>query len=256
MRTHLGCTGRVELGKLGLETQKRLEKIPATWLELMPETGTLVVRHVQPDDIPPMREIAGELFDFLTAIPEEERKKIPGGALYYLDEQTGQSVRIKVWEGAFVTVAWAQPDYSRATWERYREGPTPVVFDAYQRLNGVVKLQAQAGAVEEVQAVIDRFAGLYPQGEFEALQMGKNLEARFFDVNASVLQLIKALKAKAEPAASLEGEIDVSSFRAGDVEDYCRFVLRAGEIWVARPALWSDLPQPLPESPKPMETAA
>jgi hypothetical protein len=253
MRTHLGCTGRVELGKLSQETQKRLEKIPATWLEFTPETNALVVRHVQPDDIPAMREITGELFDFLTAILEQERKHIPGGALYYLDEQTGQSVRIKVWEGAFVTVAWAQPDYSRANWEPYHEGPTPVVFDAYQRLNGVVKFQAQPGAVEEVKAVIDRFAGLYPQGEFEALQMGNNLEVRFFDVNASVLLLLKTLKAQAEPAASLEGEIDVSSFRSGDVEDYCRFALRGGEIWIARPALWADLPQ---TSPKQVETAA
>ena len=253
MRTHLGCTGRVELGQLGPETQKRLDKITATWLEFTPESNALVVRHVQPDDLPAMREIAGELFDFLTAIPEQERKKIPGGALYYLDEQTGQSVRIKVWEGAFVTVAWAQPDYSRAKWEPYHAGAMPVVFDAYQRLNGVVKFQAQPGASEELQAVIERFSGLYPLGEFEVLQSGNKLDVRFMDVNASVLDLIKILKAKADPAASLEGEIDVSSFRSGDVEDYCRFVLRAGEIWIARPALWADLPQ---TPPKPVETAA
>ena len=243
MRTHLGCTGRVELGKLGLETQKRLEKIPATWLELMPETGTLVVRHVQPDDIPPMREIAGELFDFLTAIPEEERKKIPGGALYYLDEQTGQSVRIKVWEGAFVTVAWAQPDYSRATWERYREGPTPVVFDAYQRLNGVFRLQAGQAVVDEIRSTIERNGGLYPQGDLEVLVADRRIEVKLLDVNASVLPLLTVLRGKADPASSLEGEIDVSSFRSGDVEDYCRFILRAGEIWIARPELWADQPQ-------------
>ncbi|MBI4165192.1 MAG: hypothetical protein HY508_05595 [Acidobacteria bacterium] len=253
MRTHLGCTGRVELGKLSPETQQRLEKIPATWLEIAPETNSLVVRHVQPDDVPALREITGELFDYLTAIQEQERRQIPGGALYYLDEQTGQSVRIKVWEGAFVTVAWAQPDYSRAKWERYREGPTPVVFDAYQRLNGVVKFQPRLGAVEEVQVVIDHFSGLYPQGEFEAMQVGDNLEVRFFDVNASVLELIQTLKAQANPAASLEGEIDVSSFRSGDVEDYCRFAIRGGEIWIARPNLWADLPQ---APPKKVETAA
>lgn len=247
MRTHLGCTGRVELGKLGSETQKRLGKIPATWLEFTPESGALVVRHVQPDDLPAMREITGELFDFLTAIPESERKKIPGGALYYLDEQTGQSVRIKVWAGSFVTVAWAQPDYSNSTWEKYQEGLAPVVFDAYQRLNGVVKFQPRPSAVEEIQAVIDRFSGLYPEGEFEALQLGNGLEIRFFDVNASVLQLIATVKGQADPVASLEGEIDVSSFRSGDVEDYCRFALRAGEVWIARPALWADLPQKPPK---------
>ncbi len=256
MRTHLGCTGRVELGKLAAETQERLEKIEATWLEFAPESASLVVRHVQPDDIPAMREIAGELFDFLTAIPEAERRKIPGGALYYADEQTGQSVRIKVWEGGFVTVAWAHPDYSRATWEPYRGQSLPLVFDAYQRLNGTVKLQAQKGVAEEVQAVIDRSGGLYPQGEFEVLITGNNLEFRFLDVNASVLPLIKLLKAKAEPASSLEGEIDVSSFRSGDVEDYCRFVLRGGEVWIARPALWSDLPDTTADPPGRAKAAA
>lgn len=242
MRTHLGCTGRVELGKLAAETQKRLAKVEATWLEFAPDSAALVVRHVQPDDIPAMREITGELFDFLAAIPEAERKQIPGGALYYADEQTGQSVRIKVWEGAFVTVAWAQPDYSRATWEPYRGQSIPLVFEAYQRLNGVVKLQARKGAAEEIQAVMEGEGGLYPQGECEVVITGKNLELRLSDVNASVLPLLKTLKAKAEPGSSLEGEIDVSSFRAGDVDDYCRFVLRAGEIWIARPALWNDLP--------------
>jgi hypothetical protein len=256
MRTHLGCTGRIELGRISAETQKRLEKVKATWLEFAPETNSMVVRHVQPDDAPAMREIAGELFDFLTAIPEAERKMIPGGALYYSDEQTGQSVRIKVWEGAFVTVAWAEPDYSRATWEPYRSQAFPLVFEAYQRLNGVVKFQASLGAVEEVQAVIERFGGLYPQGEFEALQVGGDLEIRFFDVNASVLQLLQVFKAKAEPAASLEGEIDVSSFRSGDVEDYCRFLLRAGEIWLARPALWSDLPEAHADPPGQIKPAA
>jgi len=256
MRTHLGCTGSIELGKLSPETQARLEKIEASWLEFAPETNSLVVRHVQPDDVPAMREIAGELFDFLTALPESERKKIPGGALYYSDEQRGQSVRIKVWQGGFVTVAWAQPDYTRATWEPYRGQSLRLVFDAYQRLNGVVKLQAQKGAVEELQAALERNGGLYPQGEFEAAIVGNNLEVRFFDVNASVLPLIELLKAKAEPAASLEGEIDVSSFRAGDVEDYCRFVLRGGEVWIARPALWIDLPQNRTDPPGQIKPAA
>jgi len=243
MRTHLGCKGRIELGRLSADTHKRLEKIPATWLEFAPETGSLVVRHVQPDDLPAMREITGELFDFLAAIPEAERKKIPGGALYYLDEQSGQSVRIKVWEGAFVTVAWAQPDYSKALWKRYEEGMAPVVFDAYQRLNGVMNFKPRASAVEEVRLVIDRFSGLYPEGEFEALQTGGKLEIRFFDVNASVLQLLDTLKKQADPATTLDGEIDVSSFRSGDIDDYCRFALRAGEIWIARPNLWADLPR-------------
>ena len=78
MRSHLGCTGSVNLGRLGSETQKRLEKIAASWLEYSPDSSSLVVRHVQPDDVPPMREVAGELLDFLHAVSDAERAQIPG----------------------------------------------------------------------------------------------------------------------------------------------------------------------------------
>ena len=240
MRTHLGCTGRVELWDLGQETQQRLERVEAIWLEFSPDPPRLVVRHVQPDDTPALREIAGELLEFLIDIPEAERRQVPGGALYYLDEQSGQFVRIKVWEGAFVTVAWAQPSYAHATWQPYRGQAVPLVFDAYQRVNGVFRLQASHAAADEIRATIERNGGLYPQCEFEILLTDRRIEVKLLDVNTSVLPLLKLLREKAEPASSLEGEIDVSSFRAGDVEEYCRFILRAGEIWISRPELWAD----------------
>ncbi|MBZ5513790.1 MAG: hypothetical protein LAN62_02910 [Acidobacteriia bacterium] len=256
MRTHLGCTGRIDLGQLSQATQQKLEKVQATWLEFTPSPASLVVRHVQPDDVPALREIAGELLEFLSLVADSERKQLPGGALYFLDEQNGQSVRIKVWEGGFTTFAWAQPDYTSANWERYRGQRIPLVFDAYQRLNGTVKLQAPREALEEIRAVIERPEGLYPQGNFDAFVMGSQIEIRMVDVNASVLPLLKALQAKAEPPSSLDGEIDVSSFRSGDVEDYCRFVVRRGEAWVARPALWPDVPQAKPAPPQALEPAA
>ena len=53
--------------------------------------------------------------------------------------------------------------------------------------------------------------------------------------------MVNALRYMAKPG-TLSGEIDVSSFRAGDLEDYCRFSFRAGETWMARPLLWSDTP--------------
>ncbi|MFB3921355.1 MAG: hypothetical protein ACE145_06505 [Terriglobia bacterium] len=240
MRTHLGCTGRIELGSISQETQRRLERVEAIWLEFSPDPSRLVIRHVQPDDTPALREIAGELLEFLIDIPEAERRNVRGGALYYLDEQSGQFVRIKVWEGAFVTVAWAQPSYAHAPWLPYRGEAVPLVFEAYQRLNGVFRLQATHAAADEIRHTIERNGGLYPQGDFEILLTDKRIEVKLLDVNASVLPLLKVLRQKAEPASSLEGEIDVSSFRSGDVEEYCRFILRAGEIWIARPELWAD----------------
>jgi hypothetical protein len=67
------------------------------------------------------------------------------------------------------------------------------------------------------------------------------VEITLRDVNADVLTVVNALRYMAKPG-TLTGEIDVSSFRAGDMEDYCRFSFREGKTWMARPTLWSDAP--------------
>jgi len=242
MRRHLGCTGTIELGTLSETTRRQLEQVEAVWLDFSGDPSALVVRHVQPDDRPPLREIAGELLDFLSAIPEAERKTVPGGALYYLDEKTGEYVRLKVWPGGFLAVAWAAPDYGRAQRESYRGQAVPLVPEFYQRLNGVVRLRARPKGEENIRAVVERAVGLYPLGDFTLTTAEGQTELRLCDVNTSVVSLLQVLRVVAEPASSLEGEIDLTSFRPGDLEDYARFVLRGGEIWLLRPALWQELP--------------
>jgi len=255
MRTHLVCKGHVELGELSQETQRRLEQAPASWLEFSPEPPSLVVRHVQPDNLPALREITGELLEFLSRIDDKERSKIPGGALYYHDEQTGQYVRLKAWKGGFLTVAWAQPDYEHAQWERYQGQTVPVVFEPFQRLNGAVKFETSGAAVEEVTDVLEHSMGLYSQGDYEITPWLGGVEVTLRDVNAEVLALVKVLRQVAEPG-SLQGEIDVSSFRVGDLQDYARFIFRAGEAWLVRPSLWSDLPETEALPQPPLERAA
>ena len=241
MRTHLGCTGRIDLGKLSLETQRRLEEVDATWLEFSPDPPSLVVRHVQPDAISPPREIGGELLEFLTQVSDVERRAFPGGALYYLDEQTGQYLRLRVSSGGNLTVSWAHPSYEDARRVSYEGQATPVVFEPYQCLNGSVSLQAKPGAAEEIRLTLERPTGLCPQGEYELHPIGEVLGLELHDVNSSVVPLVETLRQTAA-AGSLDGQIDVSSFRAGDLDDYCRFVFENGEIRLLRPSLWSDSP--------------
>ncbi len=255
MRTHLGCTGSIELGTLSAETQRRLEQLDASWLEFAPESRSLVVRHVQPDDAPALREIAGELLEFLSVIAEAERVKIPGGAIYYQDEASGQYVRLRVWAGGFLNVAWARPDYEHATLLGYHGEVVPVVFEPYQRLNGVVRFENSAVAAEAVRGTLERSEGLYAQGEYAINVSMHGVEITLRDVNASVLPLVRTLRDVAVPG-SLQGEIDVTSFRAGDLEDYCRFVFRNGEAWLVRPSLWSDLPETQAPPREPLERAA
>ena len=226
MRSHLGCTGSVNLGQLGNDTQKRLEQIAASWLEYSPECASLVVRHVQPDDVPPMREIAGELLDFLHAVSDSERAQIVGGALYYQDEATGQYVRLKVWKGGFLTVVWARPDFTHAHWEAFRNQPVAVVFEPFQRLNGAVSFEANPHAADQLRKILDSTAGEYSQGDYAISSSVNRVDLTLRDVNADALTLINALRYVAKEG-TLKGEIDVSSFRQGDMEDYCRFAFRA-----------------------------
>ncbi len=241
MRTHLGCTGRIDLGNLSRETQRRLEEVDATWLEFSPDPPSLVVRHVQPDAISPPREIGGELLEFLTQVSDVERRAFPGGALYYLDDQTGQHFRLRVSSGGVLTVSWAHPSYEDARSVPFEGQATPVVFEPYQCLNGSVSLAAKPGAADDIRQTIERPAGLCPQGEYELRPDGEAQVLELLQVNSSVVPLVETLRQVAAPG-SLNGQIDVSSFRAGDLEDYCRFVFENGEIRLLRPSLWSDTP--------------
>jgi hypothetical protein len=238
--------GSVNLGLLGPETQKRLEQIAASWLEYTPESPSLVVRHVQPDDVPALREIAGELLDFLHAVSDSERAQIPGGALFYQDESTGQYVRLKVWPGGFLTVAWARPDYAQAQWEPFRNQPVNMVFEPFQRLNGAVSLECHPNAADDLRRIFDKIAGQYSQGDYAISSTVGRVSLTLRDVNVDGLTVINALRYMAK-VGTLIGEIDVTSFRAGDMDDYCRFAFRAGETWIARPVLWPETP----ESPEP-----
>jgi len=252
MRTHLGCTGSVALGAISEETARRLEAIEAIWLEFSPEPPSLVVSHVQPDVVSAPREIAGELLDFLSHLSDSERRAVPGGALYYLDEQSGQYFRLRVWRGGNLTVSWAHPDYAEARWSRYEGQAAAIVFEPYQCLNGSLTFEALPGALDGIRTALERPGGLCPQGEYEIRTVADAEVLSLRDVNADVLTLLQALRQGTQPG-SMGGQIEVTSFRHGDLDDYCRFVFKDGDVWLVRPSLWSDAPGLQAVAPEPAE---
>jgi hypothetical protein len=239
MRTQWGCSGQIVLGALSKDTQQRLERVSATWLEFVPESASLEVRHVQPDDRPALPEIGSELIAFLSEVRAEERAQVPGGALYYQDEVGGQYVRLKVRPGGFLAIAWARPDYTQAPGEAYHSQPVAVVPEPYQRLNGQCRFEGVPTAADDIRELLERTAGLYAEGDFEIVARIDRIEVTLRDVNSSLLPLIYALQVLAKPG-TLEGEIGLSSFRAGDLDEYCRFTFRGGEVRLLRPSLWGD----------------
>ena len=126
---------------------------------------------------------------------------------------------------------------AHASWEQYRSQPVSVVPEPYQRLNGKFSFEGIPSAADDIRELLERTAGLYSEGDFEIVARIDRIEVTLRDVNASVLPLVYALQVLAKPG-SLEGEIDLSSFRAGDLDDYCRFAFRGGEAWLVRPSLW------------------
>jgi hypothetical protein len=255
MRTHLGCSGQAELGTLSKETQQKLEHVEAAWLEFVPEFLSLEVRHVQPDNRPALPEIAGELIEFLSEVSDDERAQVPGGTFYYRDEVKGQYVRLKVWKGALLSISWARPDYTHASWEQYRSQPVSVVPEPYQRLNGKFTFEGIPTAADDIRELLERTAGLYSEGDFEIVAHVARIEVALRDFNASVLPLVYALQVLATPG-SLEGEIEVSSFRAGDLDECCRFAFRGGEAWLVRPSLWGGSLETETPPPQPLERVA
>jgi hypothetical protein len=130
-----------------------------------------------------------------------------------------------------------------------------VVPEPYQRLNGKFSFEGIPSAADDIRELLERTAGLYSEGDFEIVARIDRIEVALRDVNASVLPLVYALQVLAKPG-SLEGEIDVSSFRAGDLDDYCRFALRGGEVWLVRPSLWGGAVEPPSPLPQLMERVA
>ncbi len=119
-----------------------------------------------------------------------------------------------------------------------------------------MKFSGAPDAADKIWAATERSTGLYPEGEFESRVEGGQVEISLRDVNSSVLDLLMSLREAAKPSGSLEGEIDVSSFRPGDLEDYCRFVMKDGEVWLVRPSLWSELPEDQAAPGRTLQSAA
>ena len=235
-----GCFGRVELGALPAEAQRRLAALPGEWLEFDAPSGAIVVRHVQPSAGPSLPTIAGELVRMISEIPGANHPAIVGGDLYVHTDQTHQLVRLRVEPGGALHVRWAHPDYSSAHKRAWQPGTHDLVDPKVQRLNGEVGFRAgdPAQAAREVQSLADGFEGLYPEGECRAVAAGGSVRVQLKDVNVDAELLVAALQRLAQ-ARSLEGRIDVGSFAGEAPEHYARFVFENGNVWIQRPVLWN-----------------
>ena len=239
------CHGRVDLGELPNEARARLASIPGEWLEYDPESGAVLVRHVQPTDAPVLATTASELVRILDEIPYDLQTRIPGGDLFVRTEETEQLVRLRVTAGGALHIRWAHPGYDGALQRPYSDGHEIAIESFEQRLNGSIELGAAdpTAAASALQDLADTFEGLYPEGDFRAEAASDGIvRVALSEVNVDAVLLIEALQALAEPR-SLRGWLDVSSFEDAAPEHLARVLFKKGEIWVQHPLLWSDPPK-------------
>jgi len=231
------CSGEVRVGELAEVTRERLADLGGEWLEHDPRLGRIVVRHVQPGGAPALSAVPAELIAMLEAMDAGERERVEGGTLEIRD-RTGVVMRLVV-GGGEIRVQWPREDWEHAvevSFEEMVEAVDPVTA----RIGGRLRFQAAAGARAQLVELVEGFEGLYPGGDLRLERDGNDVRVELRGVNVGPEELISCLQRLADPAVSLEGELEVGSFIQNAVERDFRLRLAAGRVVARRPKLWRE----------------
>lgn len=235
MQGELKCDGKIVIGSLPAEATERLLSLSGNWLEYTPEENAIIVKHVQPAGCPPLAAIPCELISLLDAVSPKQRAAMPGGAIYI---RTGaETLRVLVEHGE-VRVQWPHEDYSHSTivsLESASEGLNP----CQARVNGWARFSGAVDAAFRLQEFVDRFEGLYPEGDLNFSTSGNSVYVEFKQVNIGPLPLVACLQSLADPPNSLQAGLEVGSFAPGAMEMDFQIRISEGRAQALRPALWA-----------------
>lgn len=106
------------------------------------------------------------------------------------------------------------------------------------RVRGWARFAGSPERAAELAAFVDRFEGLYPEGDMPSECEQNLVSVRFQDVNVGPRELISKLEALAETRESLEAELDVGSFAPGALDHSFRIRIEKGKVHALRPSLW------------------
>lgn len=239
MSVELECQGRVSFGKLCAESVERLGAVAGDWLEYAPDRNAVVVRHVQPGGPPVLAAVSAELVTFLDLVTAAERDAMPGGS-FLIRSELAPLLRIVVARGE-LRIQWPHRDWAHAVPVSVDQALGAVDAVA-ARVSGRVELRTKPGRAKELTDFVDRFEGLYPEGDLETELDGSTLRAELRDVNVGPAQLCAKLRELADPIESLRAELDVSSFAARSAQWPFRLTLRGKETTSVRPEIWTEAP--------------
>jgi len=235
MHAEIECEGQIRCGPLPWEVSEHLARLAGNWLEYSPEQSAIVVRHVQPAGCPAMTGVPCELISILDLLPADHREKMPGGTLFVRDK-SGLVLRLLV-AGGELRVQWPQLDYEHAT-ATAPEAAMGEIHPREARIQGWARFAGSPDRAEELQAFVDRFEGLYPEGDLPTECEQNSVYVRFRDVNVGPGELVNKLKELSDPGESLQAELEVSSFAPGSLDCSFKIRIQDGSVQAIRPALW------------------
>jgi hypothetical protein len=231
------CEGEVALGELGTASRSRLAELAGDWLEFEPRSGRIVVRHVQPGGAPALSAVPAELMAMLDALEPGERERLRGGT-FVVRDRDGVLLRLLVEPGE-VRIQWPREDWSHAVEIPLAEALASVE-PVSARVSGKLRFRAQPGARSRLVEFVERFEGLYPDGDLQLDREGARVAVELAGLNVGPAELLAKLRELADPVDSLEGELVVGSFSPHALEREFRLRLAGGAARAERPSLWRE----------------
>ncbi len=235
MRGELHCVGKVELGPLPADISKCLAEFTGQWLEYSPSENVILVRHAQPTGCVATAGVPCELVNLLSQIPLKQRNAMPGGTLY-LNDREGQVMRLCVAQGE-VQIQWPHPDYEKPISISLEEAFSRV-NPAEAKVSGWARFCGGQGKLTALEKFVDRFEGLYEEGNLKANCQNDSVSVKFEAVNVGPKELLEKLRELEDPSGSLEAELEVESFVPDSVSSMFRMEITGGKTDVFKPSFW------------------
>lgn len=214
MQGVLEYQGQIRFSSLPWEISERLAQFRGNWLEFVPKANAIIFKQAQPECCPALTGVACELITLIDSVPPEFREAMPGGELE-LRDSNGPVLRLKVAQGE-VRINWPHmfcfrsvPDSRGRAVEE--DGPRERLVKGWARFSGA------PAKTRELQALVDRFGGLYPEEDMPS-ECDQNMAyIRFKDVRLDPQELIARLTDIAEPSESLQAYLKIGTPTPGAV---------------------------------------
>ncbi len=234
MQGVLEYQGQIRFSSLPWEISERLAQFRGNWLEFVPKTNAIMFRQAQPEGCPALTGVACELITLIDSVPPEFREAMPGGELE-LRDSSGPALRLKVAQGE-VRINWPRtscfreaPDSSGSILEEAGTGERPV--------KGWARFAGAPGKSREIQALLDRFGGLYPEEEMPSECAQNMAYIRFRDVRVDPQELIARLADIADPPESLQAYLKIGTREAGAADEELVIQIVNGCVETYKPIL-------------------